>query len=50
MNGRPLPPRTGARAPDDVKAPQIVFQNPDSALNRRFSARHIGGAQTQQPQ
>ena len=29
------------RDTEDVQAIQIVFQNPDSALNRRFSARRI---------
>ena len=42
--------RAGARAsarckrePEHVRALQIVFQNPDSALNRRFSVRRIIG-------
>ena len=39
MNGRVLPPRIGGRAPGDVKALQIVFQNPDSALNRSHTVR-----------
>ena len=43
MNGRTLPPRIGRRAPEDVKALQIVFQNPDSALNRSHAVRRLIG-------
>jgi peptide/nickel transport system ATP-binding protein len=43
MNGRALPARISARAPDDVKALQIVFQNPDSALNRSHAVRRLIG-------
>ena len=43
MNGRVLPPRIGGRAPGDVKALQIVFQNPDSALNRSHTVRRLIG-------
>jgi peptide/nickel transport system ATP-binding protein len=43
MNGHTLPPRIAARAPDDVKALQIVFQNPDSALNRSHAVRRLIG-------
>jgi peptide/nickel transport system ATP-binding protein len=41
LNGRALPPRLFQRTPDDVRVLQIVFQNPDSALNRRHSVRRI---------
>ena len=34
LDGKPLAPRLAERTIDDVKALQIVFQNPDSALNR----------------
>ncbi|MDQ3867524.1 MAG: ABC transporter ATP-binding protein [Actinomycetota bacterium] len=43
LDDRPLEPRIGARSTDDVRAIQIVFQNPDAALNRRFSVRRIIG-------
>jgi peptide/nickel transport system ATP-binding protein len=43
MDGRTLPPRIGGRAPEDVKALQIVFQNPDSALNRSHAVRRLIG-------
>ena len=43
LDGSPLAPGLGARSRDEVRAVQIVFQNPDSALNRRFSARRILG-------
>ena len=36
----PDPP---SATPDEVRALQIVFQNPDSALNRRFSIQRIIG-------
>jgi peptide/nickel transport system ATP-binding protein len=41
LDGQPLAPTLAARAADEVRALQIVFQNPDSALNRRFAARRI---------
>ena len=37
------PPPVAQRSPEQVRALQIVFQNPDSALNRRFSVRRIIG-------
>ncbi len=37
------PPRIGKRDNEQVRALQIVFQNPDAALNRRFSVRRIIG-------
>ena len=39
----PLAGRTRKRNRDQVKAVQIVFQNPDSALNRRHSVRRLVG-------
>ena len=39
--GRPLAPTLMRRTAQDVRALQIVFQNPDSALNRRHSVRRI---------
>jgi peptide/nickel transport system ATP-binding protein len=41
LNGRVLPPRLSQRTQEDVRVLQIVFQNPDSALNRRHSVRRI---------
>jgi peptide/nickel transport system ATP-binding protein len=41
LDGQPLEKAIGKRGRDDVRALQIVFQNPDSALNRRFSVRRI---------
>jgi peptide/nickel transport system ATP-binding protein len=41
LEGRPLAARVGKRGADQVRALQIVFQNPDAALNRRFSVRRI---------
>jgi peptide/nickel transport system ATP-binding protein len=43
LDGSPLAPRTHKRSRDQVKAVQIVFQNPDSALNRRHSVRRLVG-------
>jgi peptide/nickel transport system ATP-binding protein len=43
LDGKPLPGRTDRRSPDQVKALQIVFQNPDSALNRSHSVRSLVG-------
>jgi peptide/nickel transport system ATP-binding protein len=43
LDGKALAPRVVKRAPEQVAAVQIVFQNPDSALNRRFSVRRIIG-------
>jgi len=43
LAGKPLKPRLADRTLDDVKALQIIFQNPDSALNRAHSIRHIIG-------
>src|SRR5262249_9955319 len=41
LEGRELPPRYQKRTRTDLRALQIVFQNPDSALNRRHSVRRI---------
>jgi len=41
LDGRDLSPGAKARSPADQKALQIVFQNPDSALNRRHSIRQL---------
>jgi peptide/nickel transport system ATP-binding protein len=41
LEGRALPPRFTKRGRDDLRALQIVFQNPDSALNRRHAVRRI---------
>ncbi|MDG4893676.1 ABC transporter ATP-binding protein [Mesorhizobium sp. WSM4976] len=41
LDGKKLAPRLASRSEDQVKAVQIVFQNPDSALNRSHSIRHI---------
>jgi peptide/nickel transport system ATP-binding protein len=41
LDGRPLPPRYQKRSQAELRALQIVFQNPDSALNRRHSVRRI---------
>jgi peptide/nickel transport system ATP-binding protein len=39
LDGKPLAPTIGKRGAEEVRAIQIVFQNPDAALNRRFSVR-----------
>jgi peptide/nickel transport system ATP-binding protein len=41
LDGRALPPRYQKRSHEELRALQIVFQNPDSALNRRHSVRRI---------
>ena len=41
LDGETLAGTLGGRTREQVRALQIVFQNPDSALNRRFSARRI---------
>ena len=43
LDGERLAPRVVARKTQQVRALQTVFQNPDSALNRRFSVRRIIG-------
>jgi peptide/nickel transport system ATP-binding protein len=41
LDGHDLAPRSKGRSAVDQKALQIVFQNPDSALNRRHSIRQL---------
>ncbi|MGH2909915.1 MAG: ABC transporter ATP-binding protein, partial [Solirubrobacteraceae bacterium] len=41
LDGRPLAPLATQRSSTDQKALQLVFQNPDSALNRRHSVRGL---------
>ena len=43
LDGHPLAGAIRKRDADDVRALQIVFQNPDAALNRRFSIHRIIG-------
>lgn len=43
LDGKPLAARLHNRTLDEVKALQIIFQNPDSALNRAHSIRRIIG-------
>jgi peptide/nickel transport system ATP-binding protein len=43
LEGEALAPRVQRRSEEQVRAVQVVFQNPDSALNRRFSVRRIIG-------
>jgi len=41
LDGTALPAEAGARPREQLKALQIVFQNPDSALNRRHTVRRL---------
>jgi peptide/nickel transport system ATP-binding protein len=41
LDGHPVAGLAGKRSAGDQKALQIVFQNPDSALNRRHSVRRL---------
>ena len=41
LEGTPLAGQVQKRTREQVRALQVVFQNPDSALNRRFSVRRI---------
>lgn len=41
MSGTKLAPTAPRRTRDQLRAMQIIFQNPDSALNRRHSVRHL---------
>lgn len=43
LEGQKLPPRVGQRTREQVRAIQIVFQNPDASLNRRKSVSQILG-------
>jgi peptide/nickel transport system ATP-binding protein len=47
LDGKTLGPVLGDRAASEVGAIQIVFQNPDSALNRRHTVRRIVGRAVQ---
>jgi peptide/nickel transport system ATP-binding protein len=41
MGGTAVPARTGSRSAENKRTLQMVFQNPDSALNRSWSVRRI---------
>jgi peptide/nickel transport system ATP-binding protein len=41
LDGQPLPADARRRSRQQLKALQIVFQNPDSALNRRHTVRRL---------
>jgi len=41
LDGEPLAPLLAERSPAAVKSVQIIFQNPDSALNRSHSVKRI---------
>ncbi len=41
LGAHALAPQSGDRPTDDKRSIQMVFQNPDSALNRGWTARHI---------
>jgi peptide/nickel transport system ATP-binding protein len=41
LQGKQLAPTASRRSRDQLRAMQIVFQNPDSALNRRHSVRYL---------
>jgi peptide/nickel transport system ATP-binding protein len=43
LDRKPLPATIDERSDDQVKAMQIIFQNPDSALNRAHTIRHVIG-------
>jgi peptide/nickel transport system ATP-binding protein len=43
FDGKTLPPRATERSLSEVKSLQIVFQNPDSALNRSHTVRRLVG-------
>ena len=43
LDGASLPPLARSRSTGQVKALQIVFQNPDSALNRSHTVQHLIG-------
>ena len=43
FEGHPLPPKIAQRTPEEIRALQIVFQSPDSSLNRRHTVRRIVG-------
>jgi peptide/nickel transport system ATP-binding protein len=41
LDGHAMPAATTSRSADDKRSMQMVFQNPDSALNRSWSVRRI---------
>ncbi len=41
VDGRALPTKLAGRSSNDVASMQIVFQNPDSALNRRHRVSRL---------
>jgi len=43
LEGKPLPAHVARRDDEQVKSLQIVFQNPDSALNRAHSVKRLIG-------
>jgi peptide/nickel transport system ATP-binding protein len=43
IEGAPVSPHAKARSSEQLKALQIIFQNPDSALNRSHTVRHLIG-------
>ncbi|MDR0343784.1 MAG: ABC transporter ATP-binding protein [Nocardiopsaceae bacterium] len=43
LSGSELAPDSAHRSHDQHRSMQIIFQNPDSALNRRHSVRHLIG-------
>jgi peptide/nickel transport system ATP-binding protein len=43
LEGKALPPKVAQRSLEQIRAIQIVFQNPDASLNRRKSVRQILG-------
>jgi peptide/nickel transport system ATP-binding protein len=43
LDGQPLAARISQRPPDQIRALQVVFQSPDSSLNRRHTVRRIVG-------
>ncbi len=43
LDGKRLPGKIDGRSPIEIKALQIVFQNPDSALNRSRSVKSLVG-------
>jgi peptide/nickel transport system ATP-binding protein len=44
LDGKPAGRTAGKRSREQLKALQIVFQNPDSALNRSHTVRHLIGS------
>ena len=41
LDGHQMPGSTTSRTTNDKRSMQMVFQNPDSALNRSWSVRRI---------